>query len=127
MIVKSYKYQYIVITKQISNIMKKFLICAALLALALGADAKTKKTTFTVDGACGMCKTRIEKAANAVPGVTSAKWNVKTKELILIFDDQKTDEKKVQKAIADVGHDTPNYKATDEVYNNLHSCCKYRK
>ena len=32
----------------------------------------------------------------------------------------------VKKKIADVGHDNLSYKATDEVYDNLHGCCKYR-
>jgi hypothetical protein len=28
--------------------------------------------------------------------------------------------------VADAGHDTDQVKATDEVYANLHGCCKYR-
>ena len=32
----------------------------------------------------------------------------------------------IKKKIADVGHDNSLYKATDEVYDNLHGCCKYR-
>ncbi|MBS2214063.1 hypothetical protein KEM09_21845, partial [Carboxylicivirga mesophila] len=33
----------------------------------------------------------------------------------------------VEKAIATVGHDTEHHKADDEVYDNLHGCCKYER
>ncbi|GAI85366.1 unnamed protein product [marine sediment metagenome] len=36
--------------------------------------AQLQETSFKVYGACGMCKNRIEKAANAVDGVQSAEW-----------------------------------------------------
>ena len=47
--------------------------------------------------------------------------------LILIYDDTKTDVKKVEEALAAVGHDTQDIKASDEAYNKLHACCKYRQ
>jgi hypothetical protein len=33
----------------------------------------------------------------------------------------------VKKAVAKVGHDTDEVKATDEEYDNLHGCCKYER
>ncbi len=87
------------------------------------AQAKTEK--FEVKGNCGMCETRIEEAAKSVVGVSAADWNQKTKILEVSFDESKTSGHKVQMAIAKVGHDTPMHKATDEVYNALHGCCKY--
>ena len=107
--------------------MKKFFFAAMLAVAMFNVEAKTQKVTIDVDGKCEMCKTRIEKTAGAVPGVTSAKWNLKTKQLILIYDDQKTDVKKVEAALAAVGHDTQDIKASDEAYNKLHGCCKYRE
>jgi len=87
------------------------------------AQAKTEK--FEVKGECGMCKSRIEKAAKSVTGVTKADWNQKTKLLEVSFDETKTSVHKVQMAIAKVGHDTPLHKASDEVYKALPACCKY--
>ena len=87
------------------------------------AQAKTEK--FEVKGNCGMCETRIEKAAKSVDGVASADWNQKTKLLEVSFDESKTSVHKVQEAIAKVGHDTPMHKASDEVYKALPGCCKY--
>ena len=43
------------------------------------------------------------------------------------YDSDKTSLDEVQKKIASVGYDTEKYKADDEVYNNLHHCCKYNR
>ncbi|MBW6533469.1 MAG: cation transporter [Mariniphaga sp.] len=87
------------------------------------AGEKTEK--FKVKGNCGMCETRIEKAATAVDGVSKADWNKETKMIEVVFDDEKTDVHKVHMAIAAAGHDTEMHKAKDEVYNELPGCCKY--
>jgi copper chaperone CopZ len=87
--------------------------------------AGTKTGEFKVYGNCDMCKTRIEKAAKSVSGVSKADWNKETKMLALTFDDSKTDVKKVETAIVKAGHDTDLNKATTETYAKLPSCCKY--
>ncbi len=91
--------------------------------MTLFAQGKTEK--FEVKGNCGMCETRIEKAAMSVEGVKTADWDQETKMIEVAFDDSKTDVQKVHKAIAKAGHDTKLHKAKDEVYNNLPGCCKY--
>lgn len=88
------------------------------------AAEKTEK--IVVKGNCGMCETRIEKAVKGIDGVTKADWDKTTKKLKVTFDDKKTDTDKIETAIANVGHDTPNHKANDNVYNELPGCCKYR-
>ena len=87
------------------------------------AQAKTEK--FEVKGNCEMCKSRIEKAAKSVDGVTAADWKQETRILVVSFDESKTSVNKVQMAVAKAGHDTPGHKAKDEVYNALPGCCKY--
>lgn len=85
-----------------------------------------KKTeTVKVYGNCGMCKTRIEKAAKGVDGVKKAEWDKEKKELTVTYDPESTSLEAIEKAVADVGHDTADVKANDEVYAELHSCCKY--
>ena len=81
---------------------------------------------LTVQGLCEMCKERIEKAAKSVSGVTSANWDIKTKQLHLGFDPAKTSVDAVAKAIAKAGHDTDKYKADKATYDALPDCCKYR-
>jgi Cu(I)/Ag(I) efflux system membrane fusion protein len=80
-----------------------------------------------VSGNCEQCKERIETAAKSVSGVSSANWSVETKILQVKFDDKKTNLDAIQKAIANIGHDTEKFKASNEVYSKLPECCLYRK
>ena len=109
--------------------MKKVILTMlAVAAMSATMQAKTVKTEIPVNGKCNeMCKPRIEKAAKAVPGVLSASWNLKAQKLTLVYDNIKTDTKKVQKAVAASGHDSGNIKAPQATYNKLPGCCKYRK
>ena len=108
--------------------MKKIVITftVVLLSIVTYAQDKNAKATIEVDGVCQMCKERIEKAAIKTKGVKSAVWDVETHLLSLIFDERKTDISKIEKEIAAVGHDTKGVTATDEAYNSVHPCCKYR-
>jgi len=86
-----------------------------------------KKETFEVAGNCGMCETRIEKAAKSVDGVLSSDWDKETKMIEVKFDSDKVEIHKVHLAIAKSGHDTRMHKASDEVYDKLPGCCKYER
>ena len=86
--------------------------------------AQTKSEKFKVAGECGMCKKKIENAAKEA-GATYALWNTESKVLAVKYNSTSTNSAKIQEAIANVGYDTPNFKATDEAYNKLHECCQY--
>jgi periplasmic mercuric ion binding protein len=88
---------------------------------------KNAKYTFEVNGNCEQCQKRIQKAALTVKGVKSASWNVDTHQLSLILNEQKCSVFDVKKVVANVGHDTDDIKTTKEIYDNLHSCCKYER
>jgi mercuric ion binding protein len=107
--------------------MKKIVLVFALLISVFSiAQNKNAKATIEVDGICNMCKARIEKGALKTKGVKSAIWNLETKELNVIFNEEKTSVKTIAKKVASVGHDTKIVKATDEAYNTVHPCCRYR-
>ena len=89
--------------------------------------AQLQETSFKVYGVCGMCKNRIEKAANAVDGVQSAEWDQENNILSFSYDENKVKLDDVHKKIAAVGHDTEKEKATDDVYNALPACCQYER
>ena len=110
----------------IKNMKKLLIIVVLLIGTTTFAQNKNAKATIEVDGVCLMCKDRIEKACYRTKGVKSAIWNVETHELKLIYNENKTDLKTIQKNIIAVGHDTKLIKATDEAYNSVHPCCKYR-
>ena len=107
-------------------------IMLMLFVVSLGnaQDAKPKKSakyTIEVNGVCGMCKKRIETAAIKTKGVKYANWNVDTHLLSVIIDERKTNVQLVQQSVANVGHDTADVRAQDEVYDGIHTCCKYRE
>ncbi len=110
--------------------MKKVILIICLLLVGISAEAQKKKknskVAIEIDGVCMMCKKRIEKAALNSKGVKFATWDVKTHQLSLIIDENKTDTKIIQKNIAAVGHDSKGIKAKDHIYNGINPCCKYR-
>lgn len=107
--------------------MKKIIVIAVFLIGITGfSQNKNAKLSLEVDGVCNMCKDRIETACIKTKGIKSAVWNVETHELKLIYNESKIDIETIKKSIIAVGHDTEGMKASDEAYNNLHGCCKYR-
>lgn len=104
-----------------------FTLVAVLFATAGFAQNKNAKETVEVKGHCDRCKTRIEKAAFGVKGVKDAKWDAATTQLTVVLDENKTSMEEVEKAVVNVGHDTANLRADDQVYTNLHHCCKYER
>ena len=108
--------------------MKKYILGIMLVGIcAFGyAQDKNKKVIFEVDGICEMCKMRIEKAALGVPGVKYALWDIPSHQLSMIIDERKTNTMEIKTALVAVGHDTKELKATEEAYNKVNPCCKYR-
>ena len=105
------------------------ILALILFALFMSANVQAQKKadiTFSVSAACEMCEKRIESAYD-VKGIVSADYDLKTKKLHVVYKTKVfTDVLDVHRIAANVGHDTEMVKATDEVYNNLHGCCKYR-
>jgi hypothetical protein len=102
----------------------KFILSIVIAFVANFAIAQSKTENIKVYGNCGMCKTRIEKAAKE-GGATKATWNEESKMLQVTYASSKTSSAKIQQAIAGVGHDTQDFTAEDGVYEKLHECCKY--
>ena len=117
--------------------MKKIVFILSLFLVGFSTQSqeikkkKNAKVAFEVDGICGMCKKRIETAALKTKGVKFALWNVQSHQLNVILDERKTDVLTIQKNILKVGHDVvgldqKKVEATEEAYNSVHPCCKYR-
>jgi Cu(I)/Ag(I) efflux system membrane fusion protein len=98
-------------------------------AVSTPDKSKGKETTSTlsIQGSCDMCKSKIEKTAQGIDGVSKAQWDKKTKVLSVTYDKGKTSLDNVSKAIAKIGYDTEKHKADSKAYDALASCCKYRK
>ena len=112
--------------------MKNIILILLVSFLGLGTQAQEKKNknakyVTEVNGNCEQCQKRIQKAAYSVVGVKSAIWDIETHQLSLILNEEKSAALDVKKAIAEVGHDTDEVKATAEQYQSLHSCCLYER
>jgi periplasmic mercuric ion binding protein len=106
--------------------LKIFSLAAVSMLLSTVIIAQSKTETFKVSGNCGMCKTKIEKAAKEA-GAKEASWNADSKELTVTYKSSSTNAAKIQEKIAAVGYDNVGFKATNEAYDKLHGCCKYER
>lgn len=107
------------------NTILMLLLLVSITTFAQEQKSKNAKHVTEISGNCDHCKQRIEKTALAVSGVKSANWDVDTKKLTVIINEQKTNLNAVKKAIAVVGHDSDSDKATAQTYNALPQCCQY--
>jgi len=111
--------------------MKKLMLFVILLGWTALAQSlvknKNAKYTFEVNGNCDQCQKRIQKAAFSVSGVKMAMWDIESHQMTVLINEEKCEIVAVKQAIARVGHDTDQVKATDDAYQNLHSCCLYER
>ena len=108
--------------------MMKIFLNALFLFTVLNLSAQSvQKEKFKVWGNCKMCQTKIIESASAVDGVKKAHWNINTQEMMVKFDAEQTSLKAIQMKIAEAGYDNDGFRADDEVYENLHYCCKYER
>ncbi len=82
--------------------------------------------TLEVSGICGMCEERIEKAALGVIGVEFADYDIENQSLTVHFEPMIFQKNELIKTLLLTGHDADGQTAPDEVYLQLHACCKYR-
>lgn len=106
------------------KIFSTLLVCCAIATTSFSQKSKTD--TFQVSGNCGMCETKIEKAAKAA-GASYAEWNKDSKIITVKYNSASSNLAKIQKSIADAGYDNVGVKSTAEAYDKLHGCCKYER
>lgn len=103
------------------------MLTALLIGLSsVGYSQTTKTLSIKVAGQCEHCQERIEEALDQ-PGIIKAKWDRKSKLVMIKADTARISRAKISKLLADAGHDTELDKATDQAYDKLPGCCKYRK
>jgi hypothetical protein len=104
----------------------KLFIVLAIACTSFTVNAQSKSESVKVFGNCGMCQTRIEKAAKEA-GATTAKWDAETNMLAVSYRTSITSLDKIEQKVASVGHDTKGVRANDEAYSKLHGCCQYER
>ncbi len=104
------------------KLLSAVIICLAISTTMMAQETKTE--TLKIPGVCGMCKTKIEKAAKEA-GATTAVWDKQTKVLSFSYLSSSSNTAKIEKKIAEAGYDTPGFKATEASYKELDECCQY--
>lgn len=102
------------------------IISALMLLSAQGQSTADTTYHIKVQGVCGMCKIRIEKAVK-IKGVSKPEWDLQTQTLTLTAQTDLTSETAIHQALVKAGHDTEKEKADDAVYEALPECCHYRE
>lgn len=111
--------------KRSLNLFLLFVGLWTLSTLSLSAATISDETTsFKVNGACGMCKKKIETSLR-VKGVKKVNWDKATHVLTITYNPANITLDEIHHRIAAVGYDTDKVKATDEAYNKLDDCCRY--
>ncbi len=73
---------------------------------------------------CGICKKKIEHDMSFVKGVKSAVLNLKTRDLVIIYNPDKTNPEKLRWAVTKIGYDADTVGADPKAYESLLQCCK---
>lgn len=114
--------------KQYGKYIQTGMVCVL---FSLGVFAQNSATVVTdifhISGNCEMCKERIEHAALALKPTIQANWNIKTGQLVIEYDSALISKIAVQQKIAEAGHDNESFKASEEIYKSLPSCCHYQR
>ena len=93
----------------------RFLMLSVVATMAMTAQAQKAELTFGIESA-------FDKK-----GIVAVDYNLDNKKIHVVYKTKKWNEASLHKLATGVGHDTDKYQAADEVYANLHGCCKYRE
>lgn len=108
------------------HLLFAFASCSAQDLSRLSGMKNARTVTVHVNGDCGMCEPRIEKAA-FVKGEAEADWDVDAKTARITYDSVRTDLDAVLKRIAHAGYDSEKFLAPDAAYAALPGCCQYER
>lgn len=73
---------------------------------------------------CSESDALIERTLAYEKGVESFQLNPITKSVLVTFKTKKTNQMKIEKALAKAGFETPNFKANERAVAKLPNCCK---
>jgi len=108
--------------------MKKAIVLLIIISSVqlFGQSKNVIDTKIFVNGMCDMCEERIEEALD-IKGIKLADWDLDTKMCRIVYKEDIIKEQEIHEVLAGIGHDTKKVKAKQEVYNNLHHCCHYKR
>ncbi|MCC6753439.1 MAG: heavy-metal-associated domain-containing protein [Saprospiraceae bacterium] len=88
--------------------------------------ANEQSDTVHIYGNCEMCKRNIERAGKQKK-TSSVIWEPTTQLAVIRYDSAKTSVTEILKRIAAAGYDSEVFRAPDDAYRRLHTCCQYER
>lgn len=105
--------------------MKKLLLTWLLLgSSSLIASAQRDSVNIHTSAVCSTCKRTLEKDLSFEKGVKSAKLDMNTFDVMVVYDSRKTSPDKIRQRISHVGYDADDVKRDPKAFNRLPACCK---
>jgi copper chaperone CopZ len=112
--------------------MKKFFLVAIMAVFAFSVanaqeQAVAEEQTVQISlpkYCCSESDALIEKTLAYEKGVESFQLNPITKSVLVTFKTKKTNQMKIEKALAKAGFETPNFQANERAVAKLPNCCK---
>lgn len=104
-----------------------YLIIGAALFFSVNAFSQEKTTAeikIKTSAQCEDCQKRIEDRLHFTKGVKSAKLDLTTQVVTIIYDPNKTSPEKLKEAISKTGYDADDLPAEKKAYEKLPKCCK---
>jgi copper chaperone CopZ len=110
--------------------MKKIFLTAIAVTLSFASAYSQKvSTNDTIDiqmprYCCGSMNPTIEKCLVYEKGVKDFSINGEDRYVTIVFNSKKTNQQKLEEALAKVGVETPNCKANEKAIEKLPACCR---
>jgi periplasmic mercuric ion binding protein len=104
--------------------IKVFLgVCMFVLG-SINLYAQTDTIIIKTSAICDECKERIEHDLSFEKGVKSAKLDLETKMVTVVYNSDKTSPAKIAEAITKIGYDADSLKADAKAFKKLPECCQ---
>lgn len=108
------------------KIITNFTLITFVGLMSFTASATPETITFKVNGTAA-CEAQIESIITSIDGVTSAQWDVTTKMITIVFDNETIKKDRFYVALAEGGYDNQELHAKKNNYEELPAACKYTR
>ena len=103
----------------------KIVVGSLLFLLAsISLYAQTDTVRIHTSAVCEQCKDKIENDLSFEKGVKKVKLDLDTKEVMVVYNTQKTTPAKIAEAIRRIGYDADSLKADAKAFKKLPDCCQ---
>ncbi len=104
--------------------LKISFITTILLSVATSLFAQTDTVRIQTSSVCGTCKKTIEHELSFEKGVKTAKLDVETGILTVVYNSAKTDPVAIRIAVTKTGYDADSLNADPKSFKKLPDCCR---